>query len=37
MEASIPVHVVGMELNLSRFPDYVIHVSGFVGEDGGMV
>jgi hypothetical protein len=36
-EAILPVHIVGLELNLSRLPDGSIHVSGFGGEDGGVV
>jgi hypothetical protein len=28
-----PLHVVGMELNLNRLPDYTAHISGFDGED----
>jgi hypothetical protein len=33
-EAIISVHTVGMMLNLSYLPDFVIHVSGFGREDG---
>jgi hypothetical protein len=36
-EAILPVHIIGMELNLNRFPDHAIHVSGFGGEDGGFM
>jgi hypothetical protein len=35
-EVILPVHIVEMELNLNRFPDDAIHVSGFGGEDGGV-
>jgi hypothetical protein len=34
-ETILPVHIVGMELNLNRLPDDAIHVPGFGGEDGG--
>jgi hypothetical protein len=36
-EAILPVHIVGMKLNLNRLPDDAIHVPGFGGEDGGVV
>jgi hypothetical protein len=36
-EAIFPVHIVGMEFNLSRFKDDTIHVSGICGEDAGVV
>jgi hypothetical protein len=31
------VHVVGIELNLNGLPNDAINVSGFSGEDGGIV
>jgi hypothetical protein len=37
LEAILPVHIVGMELNLNRLLDDVIHVLGFGGEDGGVL
>jgi hypothetical protein len=36
-EAILPVHIVGMELNLNRLPDDAILVPGFGGEDGGVL
>jgi hypothetical protein len=36
-EAILPVHIVGMELNLNRLPDDAIPVPGFGGEDGGVL
>jgi hypothetical protein len=33
VEASIPVDVVGMHLNLNGFSDEAIHVAGFCNED----
>jgi hypothetical protein len=33
----LPIHTVGMELNLNHLPDDTIHVSRFGGEDGGVV
>jgi hypothetical protein len=36
-EAIFPLHIIGMEFNLSRLPDSAIHVSGFGGGDGGVV
>jgi hypothetical protein len=32
-----PVLITGIEFNLNRLPDNVIHVSGFGGEDGGVM
>jgi hypothetical protein len=32
----LTVHIVGMELNLSGFPNDAIRVSGLSGEDGGI-
>ena len=28
----LPVHVIGMELNLDHLPDEPVHAAGFVGE-----
>jgi len=33
----LPVHVIGMELSLYCFLDYVFHVSGFLGWDAGVL
>jgi hypothetical protein len=37
LELILPVHRVGTELSLNRLPDDAIHVSGFGGQDGGVV
>jgi hypothetical protein len=34
---NLSVHAVGMELNLNGLPNDAVHVSGFIGEDGGFV
>jgi hypothetical protein len=36
-EAILPVHVVRVELDLSGFPDQPVHVSGFGGQDLGVL
>jgi hypothetical protein len=36
-EAILTVHIIGMALNLSCLPDDTILVSGFGGEDAGVV
>jgi hypothetical protein len=36
-EDIFPVHIGGMEFSLSHLPDNTIHVSGFCGEDAGIV
>jgi hypothetical protein len=36
-EAMLLVHVIGMELNLGPLPDDVMQVSGFGGEDAGVL
>jgi hypothetical protein len=36
-KTNISVHIVGMELNLNDLPNNAIHVTGFSGEDGGIV
>jgi hypothetical protein len=36
-KVTLSVHIVGMELNLNSLPNDAIHVSGFSGEDGGLV
>jgi hypothetical protein len=33
----LSVHIVGIELNLSGLPNDAIHISGFCGEDGGVM
>jgi hypothetical protein len=33
----IAVHIIGMELNLNGLPNNASHLSGFIGEDGGIV
>jgi hypothetical protein len=36
-EAILPVHVIGLELNLYRFPDDPVHASGFFGQNTGVL
>jgi hypothetical protein len=36
-KTNLSVHVVGMELKLNGLPNDAVHVSGFIGEDGGFV
>jgi hypothetical protein len=36
-EAVLPIHIIGMKLDRSHFPDDVIHVSRFGGEDAGVM
>jgi hypothetical protein len=36
-EVILSVHVVGMVLNLSRFPDDLVHASGFFGQITGVL
>jgi hypothetical protein len=33
----LSVHIVGMQFNLSFFPDNMIHVPGFHGGDAGVL
>jgi len=33
----LPVHIIGMELNLYCLPDDVFHVSSFHGQDPGIL
>jgi hypothetical protein len=35
--AILSVHVIGMEFNLSCLPDDTVHMSGFSGEDAGVM
>jgi hypothetical protein len=36
-EASLSVHILGMELNFNGLPNNEIHVLGFSGKDAGIV
>lgn len=36
-EAILPVHIIGMELNLNRLLDDSVHLSVFGGEDAGAM
>jgi hypothetical protein len=36
-EATLPVHIIVVALNLNSLPDDSVHVSAFVGENGGVV
>jgi hypothetical protein len=36
-EAIFPVHIVGMELNLYRFPYDLVHLSQLLGQNAGVL